>query len=502
MTKLNTLEQRDFTGGLHTKFDAWLCPKTCATKLQNIEVSKGGFRRIGGSAKLNTTAVSSNPIKSLYRMYAGATYRLIFTCGTDIYYWHATNGATSLKTGLTANKAWSMAMYNAYAYMVQKDHTPQKWDLIASTTSAMTGPAVNCDKIVFWNNRAWCAINDTYPDRLYYSADGNPESWGATNYIPIPMVATDERITGLIPFLGRLCIFTDNSITLLSGNDDASWQSGLQTTEWRVGCINHRTVKLLNNLVIFLGRDGIYAYDGVTAHRISDGIQNTIDDINRTYISNCCAETDEQRYYLSYTSASGGGSVNDKMIIFDTTHGLAQGGVINGAWTGPHTIGAGSLCFWQGIVDQGELYYGDATSTGFIHEFYDPAYKDFSGSSMTGILETADWGSGDPDNKIDLQECIIVAEPEGDYDVTVKYYKDNSSTATSLGTVNLASAGKRLGDRSDTSVTRTLIIHPLKFPAGTSVQYVKLKITLSGTGYTGIIREIILKYKPAVLPMR
>ena len=496
-------EQFDFSGGINTSLGQLLTPPESAYKLQNAETSYGGLRKIGGSSRLNATKIGDFSITSLYRAYVGDYSMLLASAGTSMYWWRTSDSSWQVVTGMTglsAGMPWSFTTYNTKVYATNGYNTPAKITISdVPDAGAMTAPTNRCKQFIVHNEKLWAAVNATNPDQVYYCSSGTdgiglPETWAVSDYWAFPNESTDERVTGIASYKKTLLGFTHNTITMLYGNTTAEFDT--LPIETNIGCQNYRTIKNFDNGVMFMGKDGIYYCDGQRAYRITDDIRNEIDDINQTYWSNCHAVTDQHAYYFFYTSTASSATVNDKMLIFDTRIGDTIKGVIKGAWTGAHSISAGSAVFFGGGTDNAELYYGDSGATGFVHKFMDTTQTSFSASANIDMdVETRDFSFrelGGLEFTKTFEELIVIAEPEGDYDITVQYKIDNDTYWTTLGTVNLAAVGKQEGDRNDTSATRTLITHPLKFNQSTSGKMIRFRLRQNGTGCQCKIKGIVI----------
>ncbi|MDI6787556.1 MAG: hypothetical protein QME51_04220 [Planctomycetota bacterium] len=505
-------EQYDFTAGLVTTLGPNHTPVNGAYKLQNAMVHLGGFRKIYGTTKLNAYKIDDIAILSLYRVYVGTVVGtkscLLATAGTAMYYW--TGGIfTAIKTGLTAGKKWSFVTYNEIVYATNGTDTPLKIDITPlpnypPTVTNMTGPANLCKYFIVVKERLWAGGNVTYPDRAWYCSInslgiGQPETWNANNYLSFPSESSGETVMGLGLWKGNLIVFTDNTVCMLTGNNDTEFS--LTIIDTRSGCSSAESVAQLGSDLIFLGRGGVYLFSGSRVHLLSKNIKREILDINPTYIGNAVAIADDQCYYLSYTSTAAGGTVNNRILIFDTRIGEPIDGIIEGGWTGPHTIGASSMVYYYGTSDSGQLYYGDAGATGFVHQFMHSTSTNFSGSAIdmdieSGEIDFSGVGAG-LDKKKRFEELIVIAEIEGDYNLTAAYFLENSSTATTVGTVNLATSGKQEGDRDDTTnASRTIIIYPCKFRGNAdepiSGYFLRPRFRQNGTGCKAIIRGFVL----------
>lgn len=480
MIKLN-LNQIDFTAGLVTTLGSNFTPKNGAYKLQNAMVHKGGFRTIPGTSKLNATKIGDLAVKSMYRAYVGSYSCLIVTAGTNMYYWDTVTSAfISIKDTLTSNSFWSFVTYNGYIYATNGIDTPLKITLTADapTVANMSGgPGVTtgiaaCKQFLVARERVFAMGNAVNPDRVWYCSKGTdgiglPETWVTTQYLSFPNQSANERVVGGGVWNGNPVIFTENSISLWLG--DTVDEFDINTTDRTVGCVSQYSISQWGADIIFLGRKGVYLFCGGQAHLLSGNILPQIEDINVGYINQAVGISDENCYYLSYVSTLAGGTVPNRMLILDKRIGNVIDGILKAGWTGVHTIGARSLVWFYGASDNGELYYGDATSTGFVWKFMDTTAVKFGTTTIVMDVEASDIDFKDvgikPDDKMTFDKLTLTAEPVSGANGSIQsyYYLDNSSTSTSLGSaISLLASGRIKGDVDDTTATRTLITYPTK----------------------------------------
>ena len=87
----------------------------------------------------------------------------------------------------------------------------------------------------------------------------------------------NERITGLssLGSAGKLLILTNESIYMRASQNDAS---ALETSWHRVvagrGCVSPHAIETIGTAVIFIGNDGIYAFDGQQIQKLSKPIDS------------------------------------------------------------------------------------------------------------------------------------------------------------------------------------------------------------------------------------
>ena len=134
------------------------------------------------------------------------------------------------------------------------------------------------------DNRDVCALACSEPGLINQWPEDN-ELTGVTSDDP-------RGITGLMPFGDALFIFTVDGIWRLTGGDITSWQ--LTKVVDGVGCVAPESLRTIPGGMIWLGRDGIFAYAGSgQPERISSpatqgdrvtGIDGTIDRINWPHV--------------------------------------------------------------------------------------------------------------------------------------------------------------------------------------------------------------------------
>ena len=115
--------------------------------------------------------------------------------------------------------------------------------------------------------------------------------------------------TGLKKYRGQLIIFKEKSIHTLFGISEFDYFA--RATDSQVGTVSQDSIVLLDNLVYFLGRDGIYAFNGQDSVRISDQIVPDVDRIVKdvslivTNVWDTNAELIKGQVFITTITASG-----------------------------------------------------------------------------------------------------------------------------------------------------------------------------------------------------
>ncbi len=256
----------NFKGGLNIR-DFWHTIKDDELTLaNNIRLDEGGVvRRRGGWAKYTSAAVgtSGNLI--------GVTQGTFVSGGTETRYVIATDGVKvfyftgSVWTDITGGTVMAPAATTLVSFQQMAGlligfdglNAAWTWDGAAGSIALLGGTPPIGNIGIVWQNRLFFAGVPTARSRLYYSAIGDPATWGASAYIDIPSPYDGDDITGLGILFGNLIIFKRNSIYIIQG--DAPENFVVSKTNAAVGCVSPYSVIAVENLIYFVSDKGLYA---------------------------------------------------------------------------------------------------------------------------------------------------------------------------------------------------------------------------------------------------
>lgn len=189
----------------------------------------------------------------------------------------------------------------------------------------------------------------------YFSQVLNPDYWPATNYF---LVRPDDGdvITSITSFLGQLTIFKTNTIQKIytDQSSTASWQ--LSQPFSFIGASAPYSVIPTPLGVFYLGRYGLYKFDGQSSTLISDVVTKDIRDINATNYLNVASIYYNNEYRMAYTSTATGSGVNDRVLLFD---------IVRNSYT-KDTENINAWALYNSADDYGALYSGSSNSDGNI----------------------------------------------------------------------------------------------------------------------------------------
>lgn len=151
----------------------------------------------------------------------------------------------------------------------------------------------------------------------YFSNTLNPDYWPLTNFFLIRPDDGDS-ITGINSFLGTLLIFKTNSISKIYTDNSIITSWTLSQPFSSIGCVAPYSIVQTPVGIFYLGRYGLYKFDGQQSTIISDVVTKDIRDINPTNYANVVSIYYNNEYRLAYTSQTTGSGVNDRVLLFDT----------------------------------------------------------------------------------------------------------------------------------------------------------------------------------------
>jgi len=354
MVRIYNFEQYDFSGGLNVKDSEHMIADNQCIDIKNFYFDqKGALSKRNGSKEYNTSAIDSNPILSLFRFYksSGSFQEFLCLSGSTLYKGDDIGGTwTSIKTGLTAGKRCSFAVWGDLCYMWNGYDTPMQYD--GTTVSDVSGSPPNGKYVVFRKDRLYVAGDPNNPNRIYFCDTGNPTSWSTgSNYIDIRSNDGD-MITGILPLGDSLVIYKNNSVWMLAGTQTSDFFLSMVLS--KVGCMAPGTLVEYHNIHIFLHRLGVFSFNGVNAQILSEKIEPRILDINATYIAKAAGGIYKNHYWLSLTKT--GDTENKDTYLLNMQLG---------AWTYFSGLSPNVFTSWNGPTDKGELFCGDSTN-GFV----------------------------------------------------------------------------------------------------------------------------------------
>ena len=195
------------------------------------------------------------------------------------------------------------------------DNVPDSW-LLRTPLDPVPVPNFKLCRMAF--GRLWIANWSGGEGIIRPSA---PLFWGTfprdMEIIPDP---TGAHITGMWNSKFGLLVFTESSTFLIEPNSDGDGFRAA-TLNRKVGCVSPDSIDTLpGGIVVWLGDEGFYAYDGDSIKLVSADITDkVIRRINRGYRLRSCAAVDMKMGEYRCAVPVDGSTINNLILVYDGT---------------------------------------------------------------------------------------------------------------------------------------------------------------------------------------
>ncbi len=285
------------------------------TKRSTIQWSGLNRRALISDNELSSTTNAStknspllSPRPSREALYTLGTGNALFTGpqlawvdGTDFKY-------NNVSKGVVTSSVKYMVDFNGKIIIFPDkksyDYIADSFATFGSGTYPTAGSVPNVDYVCVLDNRIWAVKGDD----IYSTALGDHADWTTFSS---PSEATDAYhvdtgftgdFTGIATYKGTIIAFKRDHMLKLFGDIPSNFQF-IRITD--LGCVSHKSIKEVNNVLFYLGPKGVYAYTGGLPDLISENL-------DENYVS-AVAGGDKRRYYLSLYNGS-----SYKLYVYDT----------------------------------------------------------------------------------------------------------------------------------------------------------------------------------------
>lgn len=298
-------------------------------------------------------------------------------------------------------------------------------------------------------DRIFIAGDPSYSSRLYWSEDDSHDFFldsASTSHWNIREDDGDS-ITMLEAMQGTMVIGKNNTIQkfYLDGPTPS--------TDWSysdpfgyVGCQSIYSVDNSPYGLIYLGRDGLYIFNGQTSKLISQKIAPTILDILTSNYDQTWGVYHKNKYYLAYTSTESGSTTNNRVLVYDFLADSFSIDLLNINVFKVFDSGTDVDILYSGQSDGGDVYYHGITSYQVIHK----KHSDFEGVWDDGVFDDMRYIptniGGDADDPIlELAWTETIDELSGTIDAAIGIIDRPDTDGTFLSkylTIGASSLGK------------------------------------------------------------
>lgn len=296
MSRLETVQIKDFTGGLNYRADAFQLADNESPDMLNVDIDpRGGFSQRNGVRDYNASAIGSLAAGTFdpHRIFAwDGNSRQLFVSANNKVYWTKTDAFADM--GVTTDAvdgaefgAWSNSGTSYIYGSAGGGNNAFRWDGIGGsptatllTASGLTSSdwqtsygssgthCPRCEHLTVHADRLWVAHTYDgngagsvvpFPDRVRFSHPGDPESWRELDYIDV--VGGGRGIKAIVSFGDQLLVFKPRAVFAILGFDENTFQLVQLTNQ--IGVPSEKAVVATESTVfMFSWPDGLFAFDG------------------------------------------------------------------------------------------------------------------------------------------------------------------------------------------------------------------------------------------------
>lgn len=385
------LEISSFASGMNRKVSPLLARVDEAYTVRNGRLNKVGALQKRSGYKQVGNVPDTNPVRFLYPFYkvgASPLRQLLRISGTKFYYLNEGTGTWTDATGaitIDANKIPDADTYANLVIIVNATSATLKWD--GATLANLGGSPPTGTVVAVFKDRVYIASQNT----VRYSDVTNPESWPAFQKFDVGLNDGDE-ITALKPYFNSLLIFKKNSIWQFEVDEDNQPLS-LRPLAYGIGTDSWRTVWIVNGVLHFTSRRGIYQFTGRSPEKVSYRIEDIFENI--TGPENFVGWEDGDIYHIFLGDVDGRTNV---AVLYDTVLDYF-------AYDDP--LDVKSATTFINSSDQLRQYFGDSNGKVWLlwEGYADKAATDGTGGTEIEMeYESHIFQIGDPTTPIELDE--------------------------------------------------------------------------------------------------
>lgn len=272
----------------------------------NIDTENGMLKTSLGYSKYipeRPPAIPNSLIKYYKRSSSGEVKKHLII-GTDLglFYYD-----TELHEWTQIHAALDSGIYDFVNY--QKDdediiimadgvELPQKWTGAGETTT-LSGCNNKFSSLCLHYERVWASGDKQYPDRVFYSADFNPEAWSGVQAGTIDIPTWDgASIKAVKTLYNDVIVFKDNEVYRIYGTYPGEYE--VSQVYGVVGPVAKRSIVTTGDMVYFLSADGLCSYDGTRVKMITDNkLLDVFARMNKQYAALAVSIIYKNKLYVS-----------------------------------------------------------------------------------------------------------------------------------------------------------------------------------------------------------
>mgnify|MGYP001610016985 FL=1 len=414
-------------------------PDGGSSDLKHVIWYRSALRKIFGMDRINSAQAATTRGNGLFYFDVQGDSNRVAVFGNAFYEdvsgtWTDRTGAVTITDG--ADNLWQFINHqqgaNRYLIGVNNVNAPIKWT--GSGNAAVLGgsPPANFGSIAKYHDIIFGSSNES----LYFSDDGDPETWNASKWI-IPF---EKTITRAIDNGERLAVFKKESTGSVSGFSYLDFQAE-EVSIPNVGCSGRLAATnaffgTSNTTVIAtVAKDGIWLVDQAFGSTKIFG-ENYFEDLNQANMHKaiCAYSSLDQLLYVAVPKDT---AECDTLLVVDMISGAV--------WPCP-SIHANSIRSMASMKDDSSnefIYFVD--TNGYAFKFNKSTRNYHTGTATQSIDARFRTKTYDLQDVHSLRVPKLLANSDGNWTVTMAVGFGLTNNDGNQGSINLQDSGDLLG---------------------------------------------------------
>lgn len=422
-------------GGLNEEYQSLQVPPGHLIKAVNVACkSEGGYERIRGYAKHDSTAVPGTGSVLGVHYYNDAVYALRYDGSTGVGLYTSTGSGWSLLHTFSASTGTYEFQNYPFAgteemFGVSGTHKAFRVNSSNTVTEITTGMSTDTPShLAVHKKRLFLSFSQS----LQYSDLGDPTAWtglttGSGEIVMSGPITALSQIPG-----GNLGILSRNNTAFLTGDGSTTWAVSDLTEHGKNTGAYSRSLQRLGDLTIYQDDRGITNLSAVQEYgnfknaTLSQLIQGTVDN-NRGNLVGSCVVRSKNQYRLFYGNGTG------LIATFD-------GNTLSGWTTFSYPITV--TCVGSGEDTNGNEVIFVGSDDGYVYQI--ETGNAFDGENILATIQTAYTDVGMKRSIKSWRRCLfdvrggstLYVRPRFQFDAGVnKYHEEDSLTVSGTGSL-------------------------------------------------------------------
>ncbi|MDO9535098.1 MAG: hypothetical protein Q7J85_07140 [Bacillota bacterium] len=474
---------------------------------KNIDLTKGGWGRRLGTAKINSTVITDAPrIMGIYDfLKIGGTQHIVFATSDGKIYRTPT---ITIKTGLGTSKYANFSMFNNVMFYCNGYNIPQTWDGSAASTSDLTTiptdwTGTNYPSVMIRHGRGnsermWAFGCPSTPYTIYVTPNGDGTDFSDANVVTFSIDTGDNAgIVGGVVYKDQLILFGKRNTFIMDDADTNTDNWGYSAFTREGGVAHQRLIIPTQNDIICMMEDGTI-YSLAAAEQYGDYKAASItkakfmdrwvqDNVRLSYIEHFHGIYDPVKKKVKiFVVRTGQTAVDTAMVYYvETGEWMIEDNV---TYNSGYSASASELVkVSPGVY---EVYTGDYS--GFIWHLEQTAKNDASNGYESKALTPYLFFENARESKL-FSRCWIDLEPDTTYNLNVRFYVDEIYARTVSMSGDVGALGSFV---LGVNVIGTEQLTTVSFPLGVIGEKIQFEFTQSTADEDFFMSQLMIDFKP------